>query len=59
MEKAIGEIIRGCRCTITPSHTSRTGKYHCLNVEMQVDDEEHRTGVYERLQGHPAIKVVL
>jgi putative lipoic acid-binding regulatory protein len=59
MEKAIGEIVEGCACTVTPSNTSSTGRYHCLNVEMLVDDEGHRTGVYDRLQGHPAIKMVL
>ncbi|MBW2560970.1 MAG: DUF493 domain-containing protein [Deltaproteobacteria bacterium] len=59
MEKAIGEIVEGCACTITPSNTSKTGKYHCLNLEMLVDDEGHRTGIYDRLCGHPAIKIVL
>ncbi|TFG89962.1 MAG: DUF493 domain-containing protein [Syntrophobacterales bacterium] len=59
MEKAIGEIVQGCACTITPSNTSKTGKYHCLNLEMLVDDEGHRTGVYDRLRGHPAVKMVL
>lgn len=59
MEKVIGEIIQGCNCTITPSHTSRSGLYHCLNVEILVHDEGHRTGVYEQLRGHPVIKMVL
>ena len=59
MEKAIGEIVRECACTITPSNTSRTGKYHCLNLEMVVVNEGHRTGVYDQLREHPAIKIVL
>jgi len=59
METAIGEIVQGCACRITPSNTSKTGRYHCLNVEMVVDDEGHRTGVYDRLRCHPAIKIVL
>ncbi len=59
MEKAIEEIIQGHSCTITPSNTSKTGKYHCLNLEMLVNDEGHRTGIYDRLCGHPAIKMVL
>lgn len=59
MEQAIGEIVEGCACTITVSNTSKTGRYHCLNVEMVVDDEGHRTGIYERLRGHPAITIVL
>ena len=59
MKKAIGEIVQGCACTITPSNTSKTGKYHCLNLEMVVDDEGHRTGVYDQLREHPAIKIVL
>lgn len=59
MEKAIEEIVEGYACTITISNTSKTGRYHCLNVEMVVDDEGHRTGVYDRLRNHPAIKIVL
>jgi len=59
MKKAIGEIMQGCDCTVTPSNTSKTGRYHCLNLEMLVGDEGHRTGVYDRLRGHPAIKMVL
>jgi len=59
MEKAIGKIVQGCECTVTPSNTSKTGKYHCLNLEMLVDDEGHRTGIYDKLRGHPAIKMVL
>ncbi len=59
MEKAIGEIIRGCDCTIAPSNTSRNGTYRCLNVEVVVHDEGHRIGVYEKLRSHPVIKMVL
>jgi len=59
MEKAIGEIVQECACTITPSNTSKTGKYHCLNLEMLVDNEGHRTGIYDKLRCHPAIKMVL
>lgn len=59
MELAIEEIVQGCDCTITPSNISKTGRYQCLNLEMLVDDEGHRTGIYCKLQGHPAIKMVL
>ncbi len=59
MEEAIGKIVRECACTITPSNTSRTGKYHCLNLEVMVVDERHRTGVYNQLREDPAIKIVL
>jgi putative lipoic acid-binding regulatory protein len=59
MEKAIGEIVQGCDCTVTPSNTSKTGRYHCLNLEILVHGEGQRTGIYDRLQGHPAIRIVL
>ena len=59
MEKAIGDVIQGCACTIKLSNASKTGKYFCLNLEMLVNDESHRTEIYDKLQGHPAIKMVL
>lgn len=57
--RAVEEIVKGRDYTITPSNISKTGRYHSLNLEMTVDDEEDRTGTYDKLQGHPAVKMVL
>ena len=59
MREAAGEILSGHDFSITPSHSSRYNKYHCMNLEVTVKDEEERTLTYEALQGHAAIVLVL
>ena len=59
MENVIKEIAEGCDYTVTPSNISKTGRYHSLNLEVLVDDKEHRTGIYDKLRNHPVIKMVL
>jgi hypothetical protein len=44
---------------ITHSHTSSKGKYHSLNAELVVPDEQRRLEIYEQLQNNPAVKIVL
>jgi len=56
---AIEKIVKGRDYTITPSNISKTGRYHSLKLEVLVDDEGHRTGIYDKLQSHPAVKIVL
>jgi uncharacterized protein len=59
VRQAIFSIIEERRCVITHSNSSKSGKYHCLNVELVVQTEEVRNGLYQTLKGHPAIKMVL
>ncbi|MDA8165799.1 MAG: DUF493 domain-containing protein [Desulfobacteraceae bacterium] len=59
VRQAIVSIIEERRCIITPSNSSKSGKYHCFNVELVVQTEEVRNGLYHSLKSHPAIKVVL
>ena len=59
MQKAVAEIIRDCKYKISPSNTSATAKYFCLNVELTVESESQRTALYEALKAHPAVKMVL
>ena len=56
---AITQIIEESRCLISHSNSSRTGKYHCLNVELVVQNEEVRNRLYQALKNHPAIRMVL
>jgi putative lipoic acid-binding regulatory protein len=56
---AIEKIVTGRDYTITPSNISRTGRYHSLNLEITVDDDEDRTGIYDKLRANPAVKMVL
>jgi len=58
-KEAIEKIVEGQDYTITPSNISKTGRYHSLNLEVLVDDEGHRTGIYDKLRNHPAVKMVL
>ena len=59
MEAAVAEIVRDCKYKISPSRSSKTDKYHCLNVELTVGSESQRTSLYEALKAHPAVKMVL
>ena len=59
LEKAIEEIVRGYDYTITPSNISKTGRYRSLTLEVLVDGEGCRTGIYDTLRNHPAVKMVL
>jgi uncharacterized protein len=56
---AVAEVLGAYCHTVTPSHTSRNGAYHCLNVAMTVDSEAVRIGFYDRLRQHPAVLRVL
>ena len=44
---------------LTDSNVSRSGKYISVNLELTVNDEEQRLGLYRVLGADPAIKVVL
>lgn len=45
--------------TITHSHMSSKGKYHSLNAELIVPNEEVRLKIYDTLKTSPAVKIVL
>jgi len=59
MQGAVAKIIRDCKYKTSPSRSSETAKYHCLNVELTVESESQRTALYEALKAHPAVKMVL
>jgi uncharacterized protein len=59
LRSAVAEIIEPQSYTITLSNTSKTGKYCCLNVYMEVLSEGHRTTIYTALKNHPEIRLVL
>ena len=59
MQRAVAEIIRDRDYKITHSRSSETAKYHCLNVELSVACESHRTTLHEALKAHRAVKLVL
>jgi len=56
---AVAEVMQGSEHTVTPSRSSKSGAYHCLNVELTVESELVRLGLYERLRRHPAVIMVM
>ena len=59
MQRAVAEIIRDRAYKVSHSRSSASANYHCMNVELSVESESHRTALYEALKAHPAVKVVL
>jgi len=59
MRRAVAEIIRDRAYKISHSRSSASAKYHCLNVELLVESESHRTALYQDLKNNPSIKLVL
>ncbi|KPK00412.1 MAG: hypothetical protein AMJ60_01405 [Desulfobacterales bacterium SG8_35] len=59
LRQALLEIVSGDSCTISPSNSSRTGKYHCLNFEVTVKSEKQRNSIYLAIKSHPHVKIVL
>ena len=44
---------------IVLSNVSSTGKYFSLNATLTVEDEKMRLDIFDRLQKHPAVKMVI
>ena len=59
LQEALLEIVNDDSCDISFSNSSRTGKYHCLNLEVFVENEEERNSIYLALKAHPQVKIVL
>ena len=59
LHRALLEIVNEESCDISFSNSSRTGKYICLNLEVNVKSEEERNSIYMAIKGHPQVKIVL
>ena len=59
LRQALFEIVKDDSCDISISNTSSKGKYHCLNLEVTVRNEEERNSIYLALKEHPQVKIVL
>jgi uncharacterized protein len=59
LRKAVAEIITGGRYELTLSRSSRHRKYHCMNLVIQVMNEEDRLEIYHTLSAHEDIVLVL
>lgn len=59
LSETIAQIMPGSDYTLTPSHSSSHGRYHCLNLELTVVSDEDRISIYEALSAHKDILIVL
>lgn len=59
IEQDIKKVVGEAAITVTSSHVSPGGKYHSVNLEMEVVSEEHRLAIYRKLGDCDAVKVVL
>ena len=59
LQSAVAEVLSGQTYSAVPSRSSKGGAYHCLNVEMTVENEPDRLAFYERLRRHPAVIMVM
>jgi putative lipoic acid-binding regulatory protein len=57
--EALPGIIPGREYTLTPSRSSRHKRYHCMNLELTVLSDGDRLSVYEGLNSHASILLVL
>ena len=59
IEQAIAGVVGEVPCTISASKVSSGGKYHSVNLEMEVASEEDRDSIYQNLSASSSIKVVI
>lgn len=59
LQRAATEIIGNQPSTTSLSNSSKTGKYHCLDIAVKVLNETNRDAIYRALKSHPQIKLVL
>lgn len=52
-------MLQDSPCEISISNSSRTGKYTCLDVEVEVESEGQRNTIYQLLQDLETVKMVL
>ncbi|MGM0681597.1 MAG: HP0495 family protein [Thermodesulfobacteriota bacterium] len=59
LKDAVKKIVKGAPHSLTPSRTSRNGKYVSYNLELFVATEEIRDYYFNELRSHSAIKIIL
>ena len=59
LRKAAKSAVGNKKYTLTVSNRSSGGKYHSLNLEIRVTDENERLRIFENLKNEAAINFVL
>jgi hypothetical protein len=56
---AIDEVMGQLGHIVSFSNRSRSGKFVSLSVELRVEDESTRLGLFDQFQNHPDVMMVL
>lgn len=59
LRQAIAAVVGPRPHAVTPSRTSANGKYHSLNLALEVRDEAERLALYDGLRRQPAVRIVM
>lgn len=59
MRTVVGELLGDTEYTLVYVQSSRTGKYCSLQLDLVVQSEEHRKGLFTTLGQSPAIRAIL
>jgi putative lipoic acid-binding regulatory protein len=59
LREIVAQVLGEQEHTVEPGNTSRGRKYVSLSVMVTVRDEAHRNEIFQGLQGHPEVKLVL
>ncbi|MGD0819611.1 MAG: DUF493 domain-containing protein [Desulfomonilia bacterium] len=59
MREAVVRTITGSDYTLTPSRSSRHKKYHSMNLDIMVMNEQDRTKIYQALVNRQAFVLIL
>lgn len=59
MLDAVKDATSGLDYEIKPSNVSKNGKYFSINVQLKVLSEDERDAIYQNLDGHENIIMVI
>ena len=59
LQKAVAVILGEQKYLLTHSRSSSGGKYQSMHLETVVDSEDRRNAIFNALQNHAAIRMVL
>jgi hypothetical protein len=59
MREAVGKSIGGADYTLSLSRSSRHRKYHCMNLDILVMNEQDRNEIYQALMENEAFVLIL
>jgi putative lipoic acid-binding regulatory protein len=59
LRSAAAEALAGKEYAIAPSKRSKAGRYISMNITTHVCSADERNGIFQKLAGHAAIKMVI